>query len=157
MARKRSRRLRRIAQQTANVKFGPERQQMESALMESAASRDASIDAARATGRGLRSAIKQARPNFAKTYDQGADRLAANAGLIAGNMPTSRPGAAILAAQAAEHQAAVDANATARTATLSDLTQQRVRAREGATFAVNSARQQYQQDVGKVLQKLLGV
>lgn len=157
MARSRSRRLRRVARQTAELRYGPERRQLEGALFEARDARDAGVDAARATGRGLRSAIRGARPGFARTYDEGAERLAANAGVIGPNMPTSGPGAAILAAQAGEHQAALDANVAARTATLADLTQQGIRAREGQAFAVRNARDQYQADVGKVLQQLLGL
>lgn len=157
MARSRSRRLRRISRQTAELRYGPEKRALEGALFEARDARDAGVDAARGAGRGLRSAIKAARPGFARTYDEGAQRLAANAGVIGPNMPTSGPGAAILAAQAGEHQAALDANAAARTATLADLTQQGIRAREGQAFAVQNARREYQADVGKVLQQLLGL
>jgi hypothetical protein len=141
----------RFAQQAALealLRFGPEISGMNQIQADAEMQYGQDVRAARGTGRAIRSAVAEARPDVRRIFS-GADRTIADANAVTGALPEGVP-ASIAAAIAQEQSGLKSRMAESRATALTDLADRGVAATEGQAFAVQQART----DLGKTLQQL---
>lgn len=137
----------------ALVRFGPELSGLKELQRTAQSTFDTSVHQAHGTANAIIGTIDQAKPQVAKIYDEAGLKQAATAGTLIGHdlAGLGHVADSIKAGAALEAAGSADRLNTAKAAALTDLTQQRVRARQGEQFAVGNAKDQFVAALEKIL------
>lgn len=146
--------VRRYAEQAALealVRFGPELSGLAELQRTAQGNYATGIAQARQTAAGITSAARAAKPEIVDVYNDAGGRLTQTDRMVAGDLAALGPsGAAIRAAAKVESGASRSRLREARANSVRDLAERRVQAQSGRAFAVQNARRQLVDDLGKV-------
>lgn len=135
------------------VRFGPEESALTELIRQAQANYRMQVRQAAGMSRGIRAAVRQARPRTARIYDRaGLEQARAADTLVGADLAALGPVADSIKAGAALEQTAGLRNLQeARAAALADLGSRAVAAREGAAYAKRSARDELVSELSKVM------
>jgi hypothetical protein len=156
MARRRPGRFERQALMEALVRFNPERSGLVELLREAASNRTTTVRQARGTADMTVAEVNRARPELKKVYRDAGLAQARIAHTLDQNTASLGPVAnSIQAGIALERAQGGRQLQESRADALTDLGSRKVRAREGAQFAVQNANTEYAGEAGKIGRRLI--
>lgn len=139
----------------ALVRFGPELSGLKSLQRQAVSNLDLGVRQAHGTANAITGAINAATPQVGKIYDDAGLKQAGIAGTLIGHDLAGLGSVAdsIKAGASLEAAGAADKLNLAKTNALTDLSTQKVRARQGEQFAIKGAKDQFIKDVTEILQR----
>lgn len=140
--------LRRALQQ-AELRYGPQQQELQALLADRGSQRDDEIAGNNAGSQLLAAAIREAAPKMTGAYDQALSTVQAQQQAVQG-----MPGASLSAEQTASFARRIGEQ---RANVAADAEQQGVRAAQDAVYSNRQANTSYKTDVAKIAQQLLGL
>ena len=141
------------AAQQALLRFGPELSALKELQRTAESTYNSAVLAARGTAKDIKATIQNVRPGMTRVFDEAAARNAQIQAVPLGDIAGANIPASIKAGSALEQQTANSNLNQLRTTALTDLSQRKVQATQGAAFAQKQAQNQLVKDLTGILRR----